>query len=135
MGSARPASFDGAGMRFRAGAPGLASSGTTWLDGDLNYTVRVEGNTFGRTGGDEGLIMGVFSGASHEGMGGTLTRDIAQGRARAGPPTVAGGGVRRPAEVGDVFFCGILCGIKKHAKNGANNDSKNNENRKKMNDK
>ena len=58
-----------------AGAPGLASSGTTWLDGDLNYTVRVEGNTFGRTGGGEGRITGVFSGANHEGMAGTLTRD------------------------------------------------------------
>ena len=67
--------LDFTGLESWAGAPGLASSGTTWLDGDLNYTVRVEGNTFGRTGGDEGMIMGVFSGASHEGMGGTLTRD------------------------------------------------------------
>ena len=55
--------------------PGLASTGTTWGDGDLNYTISVRGNLFGRTGGDEGRITGVFSGASHEGMGGTLTRD------------------------------------------------------------
>ena len=35
----------------------------------------VRGNLFGRTGGDEGRITGAFSGASHEGMGGTLSRD------------------------------------------------------------
>ena len=60
---------------LRATIPGLVGSGATWLDGDLNYKVSVRGNLFGRTGGDEGRITGVFSGASHEGMGGTLTRD------------------------------------------------------------
>ena len=62
-------------MESWAGAPGLVGTGATWLDGDLNYTVSVRGNLFGRTGGDEGRITGVFSGASHEGMAGTLTRD------------------------------------------------------------
>ena len=62
-------------MESWAGAPGLVGTGATWLDGDLNYTVSVRGNLFGRTGGDEGRITGVFSGASHEGMAGTLSRD------------------------------------------------------------
>ena len=62
-------------MESWAGAPGLAGSGATWRTGDLNYTISVRGNLFGRTGGDEGRITGAFSGASHEGMGGTLTRD------------------------------------------------------------
>ena len=62
-------------MESWAGAPGLVGSGATWLDGDLNYTISVRGNLFGRTGGDEGRITGAFSGASHEGMGGTLSRD------------------------------------------------------------
>ena len=62
-------------MESWAGAPGLVGTGATWLDRDLNYTVSVRGNLFGRTGGDEGRITAVFSGASHEGMAGTLTRD------------------------------------------------------------
>ena len=67
--------LDFTGLESWAGAPGLVGTGATWLDGDLNYTVSVRGNLFGRTGGDEGRITGAFSGASHEGMGGTLSRD------------------------------------------------------------
>ena len=56
-------------------APGAEGTGAVWGDGDLNYTISVRGNLFGRTGGDDGRITGVFSGAAHEGMAGTLTRD------------------------------------------------------------
>ncbi len=57
------------------GAPGDLGTGTVWGDGDLSYDVAVVGNVFARTGGDEGVISGVFFGASHQGMGGTLVRD------------------------------------------------------------
>ena len=50
-------------------------TGTTWGDGELDYTVRVRGNTFVQTGGDAGIVTGAFFGAGHEGMGGTLNRD------------------------------------------------------------
>ena len=46
----------------------------TWLDGDLGYTIEVRGNTFRETGGDDGRLTGIFTGASHEGAAGTLER-------------------------------------------------------------
>ena len=55
-------------------APGAADEGTTWGDGDLGYTVRVESNGFVRTGGDEGGVTGAFFGHAHEAMGGVLER-------------------------------------------------------------
>ena len=55
-------------------APGAAGTGTTWLDGDLGYTITVIGNTFRETGGDDGTLTGIFSGAAHEGAAGTLER-------------------------------------------------------------
>ena len=70
------------GLESWAGAPGLAGTGAMWGDGDLSYPVNVVGNVFGWLGGgaDEGVVTGVFSGASHEGMAGTLTReDLAAG--------------------------------------------------------
>ena len=67
--------LDFTGLESWSGAPGLASTGDTWGDGDLNYTVGVTGNTFARTGGDTGTVTGAFFGAGHEGMGGTLVRD------------------------------------------------------------
>ncbi len=61
-------------------APGIIGSGMTWNDGDLAYSVRVTGNTFQRTGGDEGIVTGSFYGSNHEAMGGTLERpDMAVG--------------------------------------------------------
>lgn len=65
------------GLESWAGAPGATGTGATWGDGDLHYPVNVVGNVFGWLGGgaDEGVVSGVFSGASHEGMAGTLTRD------------------------------------------------------------
>ena len=63
------------GMESWPAAPGVAGSGATWGDGDLNYTVAVDGNAFRRTGGDAGAITGVFFGTAHQGMGGTLVRD------------------------------------------------------------
>lgn len=55
-------------------APGAAGSGAPWLDGDLAYTISVHGNTFRETGGDTGMVTGVFTGQSHEGVAGTLER-------------------------------------------------------------
>ena len=57
------------------GAPGEVGTGTQWLDGDLGYAISVTGNTFRETSGDDGTLTGIFTGASHEGMGGTLERD------------------------------------------------------------
>ena len=56
-------------------APGAAGSGSTWSTGDLSYDVEVRGNTFTRTGGDEGIVTGAFLGTQHHAMGGTLQRD------------------------------------------------------------
>ena len=61
-------------------APGVAGSGRVWGDGDLEYTIRVSGNGFERTGGDGGEIVGALFGPAHEGMGGVLEReDLAAG--------------------------------------------------------
>lgn len=48
--------------------------GTMWGDGDLGYTITVTGNTFRETGGDDGTLTGIFTGAAHEGAAGTLER-------------------------------------------------------------
>lgn len=55
-------------------APGVAGTGTQWLDGDLGYAITVRGNTFRETGGDAGRLTGIFTGQSHEGAAGTLER-------------------------------------------------------------
>ena len=55
-------------------APGDAGTGTMWVDGDLGYSIAVHGNTFKQTGGDNGTLTGIFTGASHEGAAGTLER-------------------------------------------------------------
>ena len=61
-------------------APGEAGAGTTWGDGDLEYSVEIHGNAFHRTGGDDGEVVGAFFGAAHEAMGGVLERsDLAAG--------------------------------------------------------
>ena len=49
-------------------------TGTTWGDGGLQYTMAIRGNTFLRTGGDEGMVTGVFFGPAHEAMGGVVER-------------------------------------------------------------
>ena len=46
-----------------------------WGDGDLGYTIAVNGNTFVQTGGDTGTVTGAFLGRAHEGMGGVLERN------------------------------------------------------------
>ena len=55
-------------------APGEAGSGAMWGDGDLGYTIAVNGNTFRDSGGDDGRLTGVWTGAGHEGVAGTLER-------------------------------------------------------------
>ena len=56
-------------------APGALGSGSAWNDGALSYGIRVRGNTFVQTGGDDGTVTGAFFGPAHEGMGGVLERD------------------------------------------------------------
>ena len=61
-------------------APGKVGTGATWGDGDLEYSIEVQGNSFYRTGGDDGEVIGAFFGAAHEAMGGVLERsDLAAG--------------------------------------------------------
>ena len=55
-------------------APGEVGSGQQWGDGDLGYAIDVRGNTFVNTGGDDGVLTGIFTGPSHEGAAGTLER-------------------------------------------------------------
>lgn len=43
-------------------------------NGDLRYFIAVRGNTFRETGGDEGILTGIFVGRNHEGATGTLER-------------------------------------------------------------
>ena len=50
------------------------STGDPWLDGDLHYTIAVDGNTFRQTGGDAGVVTGIFVGSHHQGAAGTLER-------------------------------------------------------------
>ncbi len=54
----------------------IEDSGLTaqWKDGDLRYTIVVQGNTLRETGGDAGRLTGIFAGRSHEAVGGTLER-------------------------------------------------------------
>ena len=61
-------------------APGRAGTGARWGDGDLEYSIEVRGNSFQRTGGDDGEVAGAFFGPAHEAMGGVLERsDLAAG--------------------------------------------------------
>lgn len=55
--------------------PGADGTGNPWGDGILEYTITVSGNTFMQTGGDEGVVTGVFLGRHHHGMGGVLKRN------------------------------------------------------------
>ena len=55
-------------------AMGDAGTGTTWLDGDLRYSIVVDGNTFREVSDADGRLTGVIVGASHEGATGTLER-------------------------------------------------------------
>ena len=55
-------------------APGRAGAGRRWGDGDLEYSIDIRGNSFHRTGGDDGEVVGAFFGAAHEAMGGVLER-------------------------------------------------------------
>ena len=54
--------------------PGAPRTGVRWGDGDLHYTLAVQGNRFQQTGGDAGGLTGRFVGRAHEGAVGTLER-------------------------------------------------------------
>ena len=56
-------------------SPGDAGTGQRWGDSELAYEVSVHGSTFMQTGGDVGIVTGVFFGNTHEAMGGTLEQD------------------------------------------------------------
>ena len=58
-----------------SGAPlGADGSGSVWGDGDLHYSIIMEGSTFRQTGGDEGIVTGAFGGSDFSTMGGTVDR-------------------------------------------------------------
>lgn len=72
-------SFNG-GLEFTeleswAGSPVELGTGALWGDGDLQYDITVRGNTFLRTGGDDGVVTGVFLDSFYGGMAGTLKRN------------------------------------------------------------
>ncbi len=72
--------FDGLESWGTNAPPGTMGQGTLWGDGDLAYTIEVQGNSFWQTGGDDGEVTGTFLGATHEAMGGVLERsDVAAG--------------------------------------------------------
>ena len=52
----------------------LATPSATWGNGDLHYSVAIEGNSFAQTGGDDGIVTGAFGGSEFGAMGGTLER-------------------------------------------------------------
>ena len=54
---------------------GPVGTGTMWGDGDLAYAIALMGKTFRQTGGDEGILTGVFHGDSYTDVEGTLVRD------------------------------------------------------------
>ena len=56
-------------------APGRFGTGTAWGDGNLGYSIAVEDNSFHRTGGDDGEVVGEFFGGAHEAMAGVLDRN------------------------------------------------------------
>ena len=57
-------------------SPNESGTGALWGDGDLHYGIMVSGNTLKQSGeGDAGVLTGLFFGAGHEGVGGTLVRE------------------------------------------------------------
>ena len=66
---------------WEAGAPpGSTGTGTKWGDGDLHYSIKLNGNYLRSTAGDEGYVSGRFVGGRHEGVVGILEHpDLAAG--------------------------------------------------------
>ena len=60
---------------FAAPRGSTIGASTVWSDGDLAYTIQIDGNTFVQTGGDDGTVTGAFFGLSNDEMGGVLHRD------------------------------------------------------------
>ena len=54
--------------------PGEIGAGAMWGDGDLEYSISVQGNYFFRTDGDNGTVSGSFFGGSHQTAAGVLER-------------------------------------------------------------
>ena len=54
--------------------PGAHGGGALWNDGNLHYTLSLNGNYLRSTGGDEGYVSGRFIGAHHQGAVGILER-------------------------------------------------------------
>ena len=46
-----------------------------WGRGELGYEIAVEGSMFREVAGDDGMLVGIFTGTNHEGAAGTLERD------------------------------------------------------------
>ena len=67
--------LDFVGLEYWSGTtPGAIGTGTAWHETALSYQVAADGNRFVQTGGDDGVVTGVFVGTAHQGMGGTLER-------------------------------------------------------------
>ena len=70
------ATFDNLKSWARGIPPSENGMGETWGDGNLRYGLTITGNTFKQSGvGDSGVLTGIFVGASHEAVGGTLVRE------------------------------------------------------------
>ena len=60
---------------WNAGAPpGERGTGMHWNDGDLHYSLTLDGNYLRSNGGDEGYVSGRFVGPEHNGAVGILER-------------------------------------------------------------
>ena len=60
---------------WNAGArPGARGTGAQWNDGDLHYSLGLDGNYLRSNGGDDGYVSGRFVGDQHEGVVGILER-------------------------------------------------------------
>ena len=55
-------------------APGGPGTGIQWNDGDLHYSISLDGNYLRSNGGDGGYVSGRFVGGRHEGAVGILER-------------------------------------------------------------
>jgi len=66
---------------WNAGAPpGGGGTGMQWGDGDLHYSIKLDGNHLRSTAGDEGYVSGRFVGEHHESAVGILEHpDLAAG--------------------------------------------------------
>ena len=66
------AAFTGLEHWASGAAPGNAGTGARWQDGDLHYSIALDGNHIRSNGGDAGYVSGRFVGEEHQGAVGIL---------------------------------------------------------------